>query len=775
MNKTLLSLTFLLFLQLAFAQVSFVGNPIYGQLRNFVYDQNVPNRVYATTYIDKNIVVSDDNGVTWKVFYTLPFTGYTPSISKMHLTKNNTALSFIQYFGSGVSDNKIVVLDLQTRTKLKEYSFPPNLNIYGIDNYTIKDDGTFNVATMFTTGDSDKFFSTTDGGANWTKVYDGADDENVLINDAVMDPANPQNLFVVRNGGPGNIDGGLLISKDGGATWTEKLNGLILQSIAINPVDSNIIFVGSGLRTSFLTQHQAVYKSLDGGVTWTELTGITWKTTRGGLLNVPTIEINPNDVNHVIVLADERVAVSLDAGATWTTKMANGSADGVSYFYGLNAAFNPFNSNQVFIGNRSFPKFSNNKGVTLTSVANPYFSAQGKVTVINDNGTDQLLYGVQYGYTKKNLTDNTETPISVKPRNVRPGNAQIPFTYFDKNLPGRSYAQSSGFSGGNINVSDDYGVTSFPIYNTFDIGFTAAETDPSNSKIVWFATKNGATAKLFRSKFADAENVINDIIELPTNFGAINSIKINPSNANEIFVSIENRLFKTVDGGTSWSEITAGLQDLAGPNIIFDMVQNPLNLNQYALSTNLGIYSSLDSGANWTKMYDGFINKVDFSTKQNGQIVAFTNTYFDSPPKVIYTENGGTTWMKKTAAENYYNSIIIDGTARFLNANTAEIYLATYSLGIIKEVVNFTTLATKSNIVKNEVVIYPNPVQDILNIKFNTAKTQFKVSVYSVTGQLVASDQNNTSINLSQLTPGVYMVKIDSENESSIVKKIIKK
>ncbi|KIA89374.1 T9SS type A sorting domain-containing protein [Kaistella jeonii] len=775
MKKTLLTLIFLLFLQFAFGQVSFVGNPTYGQLRNFVYDQNVPNRVYATTYIDKNIMVSNDNGVTWSVFYTLPYPAYSPSISKMHLTKNNTALSFIQYFGIGSPANKVVVLDLQSRTTLKEYSVPPNLNISGIANYNIKDDGTFNVATMFANGDSDQFFYTTNGGATWTKVYDGANDANVKINDAVMDPTNDQKLFVVRNGGPGNIDGGLLISNDRGATWTEKLNGLILQSIAINPQNSDIIYVGTGVRFINPEQHQAVYKSIDGGVTWAEVTGITWSTGQGALLNVPNIEINPNNPNHIIVLGDERVAVSVNAGATWTTTMANGSVDGDSYFYGFNAAFNPFDSNQVFLGNNSFPKFSSDKGVTLVSVANPYFNAQGKVTVINDGGTDQLLYGVQYGYSKKNLSDNTDTPISVLPRNETPGNVQIPITYFDKNLPGRTYFQASGFGGGNINVSNDYGATSFSIYSTFDIGFTVAETDPSNSNIVWFSTTNGETATLFRSNFADPDNPINDEISLPTGSGSlVSGLKINPDNSNEILLAVENRLFKTINGGTSWSEITAGLQDLAGNNYIFDMVRNPLNVNQYALSTNLGIFSSQDAGNTWTKIYSGFITKVDFSTKQNGQIVAFTNTYFDAPPQVIYSSNGGTTWNQKTTSD-YFNSIIIDGTARFINDTTAEVYLATYSLGIIKDVLNFTTLGTESNNVKNDIFIYPNPVQDVLNFKFKTDKTQFKVSVYSVAGQLVASDQNKTSINLSKLTPGVYMVKIDSENESSIIKKIIKK
>lgn len=228
---------------------------------------------------------------------------------------------------------------------------------------------------------NDKFFTTNNGGNTWAKVYDGTDYEGVLLNDAVMDPQNIQKLFVVRNGGPGNVDGGLMISTDSGATWAEKLNGLILQTIAIDPQNSDIIYVGTSLRWAYLDQHEAVYKSTDGGNTWTEQTGITWEA-GSGLKNVPKIEINPIDTNHVVVLADDRVAVTTNGGATWTSTPHDGLVDGSSYFYGINAAFNPNDPNQVLISNNRYAKSSNDKGITLTTMTNPFFNCMGKVDII---------------------------------------------------------------------------------------------------------------------------------------------------------------------------------------------------------------------------------------------------------------------------------------------------------------------------------------------------------------------------------------------------------
>lgn len=765
-----------MFLQLAFAQVSFTGNPQYGQLRNFVYDKNVPNRIYATTYIDKHILVSNNNGTHWEILYTLPYPAYSADIKEMHLTNNGSAVSFIQYFGPGSPLNKIIVLNLQTLSVIKEFNFPPNEAIEAITNYSIYDNGNMNTATMLTNGGYNKFFYTTNGGTTWTKVYDGQDHEGVLLNDAVMDPQNPQTLYIARNGGPGNIDGGLLKSTDAGVTWTETLNGLILQSIAIDPENSNILYAGSGILWSYLTQHQAVYKSTDGGATWNEQTGITWSTSTQGLRNVPKIQINPNDPNHVIVMGDDRIAVSTNSGSTWTTTFHNGLIDGHSYFYGIDAAFNPNNLNHVLISNNRYAKFSTDKGVTLTSVANPFFMGMGKINVINDNGTDKLIYGVQYGYTVKNLVNNQETPINVYPLSEFPMGQQIPLMYADKKHPGRTYNYEESFGMGNsIKVSDDYGVTSTLIYNTFDTGFTAAETDPTNQNIAWIATFNGANASLIRSNFTNINNVINDVITLPYDGDYIFGIKINQSNSNEVLVTVGHRLFKTTNGGTTWTEITVGLQDLILPNIALSLVQNPLNANQYTMAASNGIYTSIDGGNTWSRIYNEMIHKVEHSTKQNGQIIGIGNSHLATLPKVIYTNNNGTNWQVRTAS-NYFNTIVIDGTMRFVSPTTAEVYLTTNSLGILKDIIDFSTLGTSNPvIVKDDISIYPNPAQDVINIKLGNNASKLKVTIYNTAGQLVLTSENKTSIDISGLLKGVYLLKVDQENATTIIKKVIKK
>ena len=773
MKKTIFTLFLILFVQLCFSQVSFVGNQDYGQMRNFAYDKTTPNKIYATTYIGSHIVVSNDNGTTWNVLFTLPDPEYAPAIQEMKLINNGTALSFIEYYGGYSSMNKVAIFDLQSRTIIKEIFVPANESIFSIKNYSIYDDGSMTKVSLFTNGDENKFFTTSNGGTSWNKVYDTNDHESVILNDAVMDPKNPQTLYIVRNGGAGNEDGGFFKSTDGGATWTETLNGLILQSIDIDPNNSNVIYVGTGVLWTYLDQHQAVYKSIDGGATWAEQ-AITWSDSTMGLKNVPKIQINPNNTDHVLVMADDRVAVTTNGGNTWTTTEHDGLVDGHSYFYGIGAAFDPFNPNNLMIANNRYPKFSSDKGVTLSSIKNPFFIGMGNLNIINDNGTDKLMYGVQYGYTIKNLETNEETPISVFPLSESPMSGQIGLTYVDNDHAGRVYTYESSFMGNNINVSNDYGVTTSPIYSTYDTGFTAAETDPTNPNIAWLATFNGESATLVKVNFETPDNPQTDYIILPVSDDYIYGIKVNKNHPDEVLVTVGNQLLKTTNGGTSWTQISAGLEDLTLPNIALELIQNPLNPNQYTMAASNGIYTSLDSGNTWTKIYNGMVNKVEHSTKQNGQIVGVATSYLDSLPKIIYTNNNGDTWTEKVST-NYFNTVIIAGAARFVDNKNVEVYLTSQSLGILKDTISLEVLGNSDlENLKNNINVYPNPTQDIVNIKLDKNISKFKASLYNAAGQIILTTENRSSINISDMNSGVYFLKIEPENGKPVTKKIIK-
>lgn len=71
----------------------------------------------------------------------------------------------------------------------------------------------------------------------------------------------------------------------------------------------------------------------------------------------------------------------------------------------------------------------------------------------------------------------------------------------------------------------------------------------------------------------------------------------------------------------------------------------------------------------------------------------------------------------------------------------------------------------------NTVSLYPNPTTSVLNIKMNNRFSQ--ATVYSVLGKEVLKTQNK-NIDVSSLSKGVYLIKINDENGNVTTKRFIK-
>ena len=135
----------------------------------------------------------------------------------------------------------------------------------------------------------------------------------------------------------GSVGGGIWKTIDAGVTWTPIFDGQPIASIGaleVAPSNPKILYAGTGESDirSDLSSGDGVYKSTDGGATWKNI----------GLRDskqISRIVIDPNnpDVVYVGVLGhaygpnDERgVYKSTDGGQTWTRVLYKGPEIGVS-------------------------------------------------------------------------------------------------------------------------------------------------------------------------------------------------------------------------------------------------------------------------------------------------------------------------------------------------------------------------------------------------------------------------------------------------------------
>ena len=65
-----------------------------------------------------------------------------------------------------------------------------------------------------------------------------------------------------------------------------------------------------------------------------------------------------------------------------------------------------------------------------------------------------------------------------------------------------------------------------------------------------------------------------------------------------------------------------------------------------------------------------------------------------------------------------------------------------------------------------EIYVYPNPVEEVLN--FIGLKGTVRATVYDVTGRLFLEKEVNSSLDVSNLKVGIYIVKIENESGLNI-------
>ncbi len=142
-----------------------------------------------------------------------------------------------------------------------------------------------NRATWYVAVGSGGVWKTVNGGATWTPLFD--DQPRYSIGEITLDPGNPEVVWV---GTGENVSGrhvswgdGVYRSRDGGRTWQQMglPNSQHIGRILVDPRDGNVVLVAAEGPLWSAGGDRGVYRSTDGGATWTrtlhvdEHTGVT--------------------------------------------------------------------------------------------------------------------------------------------------------------------------------------------------------------------------------------------------------------------------------------------------------------------------------------------------------------------------------------------------------------------------------------------------------------------------------------------------------------------
>lgn len=181
-----------------------------------------------------------------------------------------------------------------------------------------------------------------------------------------------------------------------------------------------------------------------------------------------------------------------------------------------------------------------------------------------------------------------------------------------------------------------------------------------------------------------------------------------------------------------------------------------------------GTATVLINYAQWPVYYATGTRVLGFAPKAN-----FTATYKSgrAPLTIVFndlSENTPTAWQWTFQSGTPATSTLQNPSVTYSTPGTYAVTLSvTNAYGnnsVTKSGYITVSSATGVNDIESKVLIYPNPVNDVLNIETGTSTGNFSVSIWSLEGKLLKREYATNRINMAELKSGFYLVKVEGEN-----------
>ncbi len=437
-----------------------------------------------------------------------------------------------------------------------------------------------NSRVLYSTTTDSGFFRSVDFGETWVQINNGIVlPAGVTNGNGCRVAVTPADTNIVYLGMVGN--GGMLYkSTDGGSSFTaiktasspylsyysndpgDVGQGDYNFGIGVDRINPNIVYVVA----------HVVWKSTDGGVNWTQLTN-WWQTVHTDMHQIIT---NPYNNNQLWNANDGAVWLSTNGGVSWTPK-----SDGMYGYEIYHGKCSPTRKDMISIGtqdngelyyqNTGTGWFCNRGGDWGSKCAFDYFP------------NSQRVY--YYGNARRRNVTGSESTYG------------LPITSFRSISFHRNYTNLAFVSDSNIYRTTNLSAatptwTQISSINKRIVAVHVAQGDSNrvyaiSSDPFFYVSTNALSATPTWTQYALPGSV--------SNTSAIVAVKSNPS---IVYVVMNNRVYRSANGGVSWANVTFNLPSINYVDIITDdfFPSNELMI----VGGGNAVYFKLGSHASWT-------------------------------------------------------------------------------------------------------------------------------------------------------------------------------
>lgn len=527
----------------------------------------------------------------------------------------------------------------------------------------------------------DGVYKSLDGGQNWEHM--GLKNSE-HISKIIVDPTNSNKIYVAAYGPLWSAGGerGVYKSLDGGKTWNAKLQvseNTGIADLVMDPRDPNILYATAHQRRRHVFTYisggpeSTIYKSVDGGETWTKQTKGLPSDTDLGRIGLAISPVNPDYVFAIVEAGDGKGGFfgSTNRGETWE-KLSDYTTSGNYY---IEIFCDPLNINRIYSMDTWF-HISDDGGKTFKKLNEKWKHVDNHAFWVDPNNTDYYLAGCDGGiYESYDHGDNWHFKSNLPIAQFYKVSTDDAAPFY--NVYGGT--QDNYSMGGPSRTRNSNGIVNSDWYVTLGGDGFETQVDPEDPNIVYSQYQYG---NLFRydKKSGTSINVkpVERKDDEPYVWNWDAPLLISPHSHTRLYFAA-NRLFKSDDRGNSWEVISPDLTrqlhrdklpvmgkiwgvDAVAKNLsttifgnIVALSESPKKEGLIYIGTDDGLVQvTEDGGNNWRKQaaFPGvpdmtYVNMIVASNHDENLVYAAFNNHKqgDFKPYLMKSEDAGKSWI----------------------------------------------------------------------------------------------------------------------------------